>query len=100
MSKPHTEPPMRQAYSETSKWARWRMPLLPARMFAQFSCTLRPSGLTMPSPVTTTRLLLPTCLLAPHSVITRQPSELRHDSRRVPHRVRYSLLPDDDLTQT
>src|SRR6185437_3006789 len=49
---------MRHFWSLASKWVIAPAPLLPARMFAQVVSTSPPSGVTSPSPVTTTRRIL------------------------------------------
>src|SRR6478735_1030945 len=46
---------MRHFWSDASKWVMAPAPLLEARIFAQVVSTSPPSGVTSPSPVTTTR---------------------------------------------
>ena len=57
-SKSRTSPAMRVGNVLASKCVTGPMPLLPARMFFHAVATSLPTGLTMPSPVTTTRRLL------------------------------------------
>ncbi len=46
-----------QVKSDASKVSIFLAPLLPARIRVQVGSTPQPSGVTMPSPVTTTRLM-------------------------------------------
>ena len=50
-------PPILAGRSDTSKASIVRMPDWPARSFDQVGSTPLASGVTMPSPVTTTRLI-------------------------------------------
>src|SRR6056297_2144406 len=56
-SKSLTVAAKRTLNSEASKCVMGAIPLLPARIFCQVSSTVFPTGDTIPSPVTTTRLL-------------------------------------------
>src|SRR5690554_7623474 len=55
-SKPFTEPPKRVLKASTFMCSIGAIPLRPARMPAQLEATSSPSGVSMPRPVTTTRL--------------------------------------------
>ena len=57
--KPRTSPAIRHGKPALAKRVIGPMPERPAHTASQFAGTPTPSGVTMPSPVTTTRLMAP-----------------------------------------
>src|SRR3954452_10022561 len=78
---------IRLVRSETSNVSILRAPLWPSRIRAQLGSTPQPSGVTMPSPVTTTRLICKTPARN-RRAITRNRGTVRPRPVRLSHRPR------------